>query len=245
MSLFISILILGFLLGLRHATDSDHVVAVTTITARQKHIKGSTIIGALWGIGHSATVTLVGVPIISFSLKIPAKLGLGLEFIVGIMLVVLGFINLYSMRFQIAGMFSNFLHKHIHSHDKSKEHSHLHVHFQKQTNNQIHHLSFFQISRPIFVGLIHGLAGSSAIALLILTTIHSAKLAGFYLIIFNIGVIVGMMIITTLLGISIKLANKKISFIHKYLVSGSGVLSFVFGLFIMYHIGFVDGLFGI
>lgn len=241
MPIFISILALGFLLGLRHATDADHVVAITTITTKQKHIKGSTLIGALWGIGHSVTVTLVGIPIIFFSLKIPAKIGLGLEFCVGTMLVILGTINLYNYKNQVAKTLTRLVHGHEHSHFSTRKHSHLHFHLPKKLDEQNHHLSLFQIIRPIFVGLVHGLAGSTAIALLILTTIHKTTFAAFYLIVFNIGVIIGMMIITTLIGTSIKLANKKIEFLHKYLVAGSGLLSFVFGLYIMYQIGFVDG----
>lgn len=104
----ISILALGLLLGIRHATDADHVVAITTITTKQKHIKGSTIIGLLWGIGHSITVTLVGIPIIFFSLKIPLKIGMALEFSVGAMLVILGIINLYGMRSRIVKTIAKF-----------------------------------------------------------------------------------------------------------------------------------------
>ena len=97
--------------------------------------------------------------------------------------------------------------------------------------------------RPILVGLIHGLAGSSAIAILILSTINNSILAAFYLVIFHVGVLMGMMIITTLLGASIKVANQKIAFINKYLVAGSGVLSVIFGLYVMHQTGFVGGLF--
>lgn len=242
MSISISVLILGFLLGIRHATDADHVIAISTITAKQKHVKGSMIIGMLWGIGHSITVTLIGIPIIFFSLKIPAKIGLALEFNVGAMLVVLGLINLYSYRRQLFKTLTSIIHNHSHPH-LSVEHTHLHFHLKNNLNTQTHHLSFYQIVRPIFIGLIHGLAGSSAIAILILSTINNSLQAAIYLIIFHIGVILGMLIITTLLGASIKAANQKLTFLHKYLVIGSGILSLVFGLSIIYKIGFVDGLF--
>lgn len=241
MPISISILALGFLVGLRHATDADHVVAVNTVTAKQKHIRGAAVVGILWGIGHSITVTLVGIPIIFFSLKIPDKIGLGLEFSVGTMLVVLGIINLYGMRSQILQTIAKIVHKHSHSH-LDIEHNHLHIHL-KNDSNETHHLSFPQIIRPIFIGLIHGLAGSSAIAILILTTIHNSLLAAVYLLIFHIGVIIGMMIITTLLGASIAMASKRIAFLQKYLVAGSGLLSFIFGLYIMYQIGFKERLF--
>lgn len=192
MAIFITILGIGFLLGLRHATDADHVIAISTITAKQKDIKGSTIVGALWGLGHSAIVTLVGILIIFFSLTISAQIEMLLEYFVGIMLIVLGSMNVFNVR-----------------------------------------ISFFQTTRPILVGLMHGLAGSAAIALLILATIKNINDAIFYLLIFNIGVIVGMMIITTLIGASFAMAKKKINNFHKYLVLGSGIISIIFGIYIM------------
>ena len=243
MPIFISILTFGFLLGIRHATDADHVVAITAIISKQEHIKGLPLIGILWGIGHSITVTLVGIPIIFFSLVIPPRIGLGLELTVGIMLVVLGIINLCNYKNKIAKILTRFVHRHEHSHSPTNEHSHLHAHLQNKLVCQDHHLNFFQIARPIFVGLVHGLAGSAAIAILILSTIHNSWLAAVYLVIFHLGVIIGMMIITALLGISIKAANKKVAFVRKYLVAGSGLLSLILGLYIIHQIGFVDGLF--
>lgn len=242
MPISISVLTLGFLLGIRHAIDADHVVAISTIISKQKHIRGSARIGMLWGIGHSITVTLVGIPIIFFSLKIPLKIGMALEFSVGIMLVVLGIVNLYRVRSQIVKTIASIIHKHSHSH-LSQEHYHLHIHLPNKSNNKTHHLELFQVIRPILVGLMHGLAGSSAVAILILSTINNSILAAFYLVIFHVGATMGMMIITTLLGASIKVANQKLTFLHKYLVIVSGILSLVFGISIIYQVGFADRLF--
>lgn len=199
MATFITILGIGFLLGLRHATDVDHVIAISTITAGKKNIKGSAIVGALWGLGHSATVTLVGILIIFFSLNISAQVEKLFEFFAGIMLVVLGAINIFDLR--KIYLFNS-------------------------------HLRPTPI-RPLFVGAIHGLAGSAAIALLILATIKNINDAIFYLLIFNIGVIVGMIIITTLIGASFAMAKKKINNFHKYLVLGSGIISIIFGIYII------------
>lgn len=203
MPTLITILGLGFLLGIRHATDADHVVAISAIVTKQKNIKSSTMIGALWGIGHSAMVTIVGIAIIFFSLNISEQTGKILESIVGIMLVVLGFLNIFDLR-KIS------LDSHLHSHD----------------NNNF--------TRILFVGAVHGLAGSAAIALLILATIKNPNDAAFYLLIFNIGVIVGMMIITTLLGTSFAYARKKVNNLHKYLVLGSGIISIIFGTYVIF-----------
>src|SRR5579872_2551136 len=90
---FLSIIALGFFLGMRHATDPDHVIAVTTIVTRERQILKSAWIGAFWGIGHTITIFIVGAAIILFNVVIPPRLGLSMEFAVGIMLILLGVIN--------------------------------------------------------------------------------------------------------------------------------------------------------
>src|SRR3989337_1473579 len=84
----------GFLLGMRHATDADHVIAVTTILSRSRRFLHGTLIGALWGLGHTITVALVGVLIIGFNVVIPPPVGLAMEFAVALMLIALGILNL-------------------------------------------------------------------------------------------------------------------------------------------------------
>jgi len=227
-SLF-TVLGFGFLLGLRHATDADHVVAVTTILGKQGKIRHSTLIGILWGIGHSITVTLIAIPIIFYSLVIPQRLGSILEFFVGVMLVMLGILSLRPLK----------IHEHAHDSKAGKQHSHFHLHILNSLSDDLHHIGMFHAIRPIAVGLIHGLAGSAAIALLILSTINNPKLAAIYLFIFHFGVVIGMVIITTLLGASILLIKKKSEKIHRYLIISSGILSLIFGLYIMYQTAFV------
>ena len=234
----------GFLLGLRHATDADHVVAVTTILGRHGKISHSTFVGILWGVGHSITVTLIAIPIIFYSFIIPPRVGLALEFLVGVMLVVLGVLSLSGITRKISEhSIPLTIHKHKHESPRGNNHSHFHLHVLDFLNHNVHHIGFFQTVRPIVVGLIHGLAGSAAIALLILSTIKSPKLAALYLVIFHFGVVLGMMIITTFLGASILLVKRKSEKIHHYLVTFSGILSFIFGLYIMYQIGIAGGLF--
>jgi high-affinity nickel-transport protein len=197
---------------MRHATDTDHVVAIGTITARQKSVKSSMAVGGLWGIGHSAMVTVIGILIIFLHLNIPARIGTMLEFSVGMMLVILGVINIFqTIRIPT-------VHRHEHSHG-GKTHTHTHFH----------------LIRPFVVGSVHGLAGSAAIALLILATINNSAYAIYYLLIFNVGVIVGMMIITTLIGVSLVYVKNKINDLNKYFVLGSGIISFIFGLYVMYQ----------
>ncbi len=231
----ISILTLSFLLGIRHATDADHIVAVTTIISRQKKgIASNALVGILWGIGHSVTVTLVGIPIIIYAFVVPEQLGLILEFFVGVMLVILGILNLTGITSKISERFTPLtLHKHPHPEGSSK-HSHLHLHLPTGLRNSFHHLGLFQTLRPLIIGLVHGLAGSTAIALLILGTIKNTNLAIFYLLIFHIGVISGMMLFTLGIGASLTVAKKKSADLNHYLVPLSGILSLLFGLYIIY-----------
>ena len=235
LSLF-TVLGFGFLLGLRHATDADHVIAVTTILGKHGKIRHSTLIGILWGIGHSITVTLIAIPIIFYSFVVSENLGNSLEFLVGAMLVILGIFTLSGVTKKISeDSIPISIHKHAHKSKVGTDHSHLHLHILDFINHDLHHIGIFQTIRPIVVGLVHGLAGSAAVALLILSTINNPKLAAIYLFIFHFGVIFGMMLITTFLGASILLIKKKSEKIHQHLITFSGALSLLFGLYIMYQ----------
>jgi high-affinity nickel-transport protein len=93
----LTVLALGFVLGMRHATDADHVAAVTTIVSQQRSLAGAARTGVLWGIGHTATILLVGGAIVALKVRlsaIPPRIGLALEFAVAVMLVVLGLLAL-------------------------------------------------------------------------------------------------------------------------------------------------------
>ncbi|MFN2484097.1 MAG: high-affinity nickel-transport family protein [Candidatus Limnocylindria bacterium] len=250
---------LGFVLGIRHAADADHVIAVTTIVARSGRVVYSTLIGVLWGLGHAITVSLVGVLIIGFNLVIPPALGLALEFAVAVMLVALGVLNLTGVLSAITARLTppaplhGHAHHHLHAHDARGEphghaHAHLHGHGVDEDLDAPHpgwlaQLGWYQLVRPVFVGLVHGLAGSAAIALLVLSTIHDTSAALLYLLIFSAGVATGMALLTTLLGLPIAYANVHYRQVNRWLTVGSGVLSIAFGLYLGYQIGVVDGLF--
>src|SRR5262249_1707274 len=128
---FLSIIALGFFLGMRHATDPDHVIAVTTIVSRQRSIKYAAFIGVLWGVGHTVTIFLVGSAIVLFGLVIPPRLGLTMELSGGIMLVILGILNLTGILRWITESVSpghGHVHSHIHAHgDFVHTHPHSHV----------------------------------------------------------------------------------------------------------------------
>jgi ABC-type nickel/cobalt efflux system permease component RcnA len=244
----------GFLLGMRHATDADHVIAVTTILNRSRKFAHTTLIGALWGLGHTITVVIVGVLIIVFNVVIPPPVGLAMEFAVALMLIGLGILNLtgglrsITERLTPPAPMHGHPHEHRHAHDGSDEqhahgHAHLHGHGQDARLGVVETFGWYQLLRPVAVGLVHGLAGSAAVALLVLATIQDPQTALAYLVIFCLGVAAGMALLTTVIGLPFWVAGARSAQINRWLTIGSGVLSLAFGIYLAYQIGFVDGLF--
>src|ERR1700730_10141485 len=129
----LAILAIGFVLWMRHATDLDHVISVSTIVSRERSVVKAGLIGILWGVGHTLTILVVGAGIILFDLAIPTRVGLTMEFSVGLMLILLGVLNLTGAMGWISAKFSpahpqvTGSHAHLHEHD-SKVHLHWHSH---------------------------------------------------------------------------------------------------------------------
>ena len=260
----LAIALLGLLLGMRHATDPDHVIAVTTILSRERRLVVAARIGVVWGLGHTLTVLLVGAAIIVFKIAIPARLGLAMEFAVAVVLIMLGvgaaasLIRNAATRMRASSSEDEGLvvHAHAHAHGGAVHlHPHVHVGAHENIDDATHHdhripadrLAPFAARRPLLrsfaVGLVHGLAGSAAIALLVLSAIPQPLWATLYLAIFCVGTIIGMGLITTAIATPFMVASRRASWIHQGLVTGSGLLSFGFGLFLAYQIGIVDHLF--
>jgi high-affinity nickel-transport protein len=255
-----AVLAIGFFLGMRHATDPDHVIAVSTIVSRERTIAKAGLIGMLWGVGHTVTIVAVGAAMILFGVAIPARLGLTMEFSVGLMLILLGVLNLSGAMKWVTEKFAPAHPRHVGEHVHVHGHG-AHVHFHRHTHGpgEEHHratllpphwlrasfarLGLYQSVRPLLTGIVHGLAGSAAVALLVLATIREPRWAVFYLLVFGVGTIAGMMLITAAIALPYSLASCKIVWLHRGLVTGSGLVSLAFGLFVSYHIGFVDGLF--
>jgi cytochrome c biogenesis protein CcdA len=202
---------LGFLLGLKHATDADHVVAITTIVAREKSFRRAAWIGGLWGIGHSVTVFLVGGALVVFRIALPPRVGLGLEFGVALMLILLGF-NALRPSSKPAP----------HSHDVPAR---------------------FNGIRPVVIGVVHGLAGSAAAALLVLAAIPETAWALAYLFIFGVGTIAGMTLITAMLATPSVLAADRVARLQGGIRLAAGALSLVFGVIVAWAIIVDGGLF--
>lgn len=205
----LSVALLGFLLGLRHATDADHVVAVTTIVARERTLRRAAWIGALWGIGHTLTVFTVGGAIVAFRLVIPPRLGLALEFGVAIMLILLGFTNLRGDTPALQG----------HTHSPEFDHR-----------------------RPLIIGTVHGLAGSAAVAILVLAAIPQTLWALAYLLVFGVGTIAGMMLVTVIIAAPAMYAGERVARLHGGIRLAAGALSIVLGLLLARGLIVDDGL---
>jgi len=219
MASLLAVLLLGFVLGMRHATDTDHVVAVTTIVSEQRSIRAAGLIGAVWGIGHTVTVVLVGGAIILFSVAIPPRLGLGMEFSVALMLVLLGVINLTGAMKRIEEV--------AHGRDPEARRG----------------VRPTQLARSLVVGVVHGLAGSAAVALLVLTTIHDSRWAVLYLLLFGGGTIVGMMLLTSMIAVPFAVAADRFARVNRRMVQVTSFVSIGLGLFLAYKIGITGGLF--
>jgi high-affinity nickel-transport protein len=247
----LAMLSLGFFLGMRHATDADHVVAVSTIVARERKVGSAAIIGMLWGAGHTITILAVGSGIILFTLVIPPRLGLSMEFSVGLMLIVLGLVNLRSFRGKVDSISAEKDATHVHDMAATSHSFHAvpaHTHGAGATSVDFMDHTFgkwkaYQWCRPLIVGLVHGLAGSAAVALLVLTTLHDSRWAVAYLLVFGVGTIAGMMVITVAMASALRYAGSRSAWINRRLALATGLLSVAFGLFIVYQMGIVHGLF--
>jgi ABC-type nickel/cobalt efflux system permease component RcnA len=266
-----SLLFLGFFLGMRHATDADHVVAIATIVSRQRTLRGSALIGGAWGVGHTLTILVVGGAIILFGVVIPARVGLAMEFAVGIMLVLLGLLTLTGLGRVIrdaagarAGrgmpghghghdhVADGYPHDHAHAHgDYVHQHAHAHDseghgHRDDETplariDRRLGGLTLYHWLRPLVVGIVHGLAGSAAVALLVLAAVRDPVWAMAYLLLFGAGTILGMMLITTALAAPFAFSRTTLPRFNWQLRVASGLISFGFGLLLIYQIGFTDG----
>jgi ABC-type nickel/cobalt efflux system permease component RcnA len=251
-----SIMAVGFFLGMRHATDPDHVIAVSTIVSRQPKLSRAALIGAFWGLGHTVTIFVVGTAIILFNLTIPARLGLSMELSVGVMLILLGALNVVSFfravpTAPLGGAenahshhhsHGDYVHRHVHTHEPEA-----HPHAPDQTpvaflDRLLGTSGLYQHIRPLAIGIVHGLAGSAAVALLVLATIRNPRWAIAYLLVFGVGTIAGMMVITMSLASAIKVVGRSQK-VSRRLAMASGLLSLVFGCLVVYQIGFVNGLF--
>lgn len=217
----LAVLGIGFVLGLQHAIEADHLAAVSTIVSEKKNLMAASIIGGLWGVGHTISLFIIGAVVILLKLQISETVEARLDAAVGIMLVVLG---LNALR----KLYSTHVHAHVHQHGEL-EHVHFHTHGEEPVDESHHRFS----PRSILIGMVHGLAGSAALMLLIVPTISSPILGLLYILIFGIGSIGGMMAMSFLIGLPFHFTANRFDKLNKGIRLCAGVFSLGLGLLII------------
>ncbi|MGI8960914.1 MAG: hypothetical protein ACR2IV_14355 [Bryobacteraceae bacterium] len=230
-----AVLMFGLILGLKHATEADHVVAVSSIVSEHRKIAKVALIGGLWGVGHTITLLAVGIVVLVLGISIPERISQYLEFGVGLMII-----GLSGSALARAVRGRTDVHVHTHSH-VSREHSHLHFHEHGTEHNHSFDNHSHSISRvglkPVMVGAMHGLAGSAALTLLVLTQIRSVLVGISYLLLFGIGSLLGMMAVSTIIGVPFALSARRLTNVTLGLQAALGLAGVGFGCWYAYSVG--------
>lgn len=231
----LALLGLSFVLGLRHALDVDHLAAVSTIVSRRRGLWSSSLVGALWGIGHTAALLTMALVVIAFRTEIPPWIASILDGGVAAMLIGLGASFLWKLG---AG---RTLHHHVHAHGRVV-HAHPHLHTPGLDQDAPGHHAVRVWRRPVAVGLVHGLAGSAGLMVAVLASIPSPALALTYVVIFGLGSIGGMVGMSALLGIPFALAAERFTRVERALRACAALGSVVVGLAMAWQIGVDTGV---
>lgn len=221
-STIIAVLAIGFVIGLYHAVEADHLAAVSAIVSEKKSAFSSSLVGGLWGLGHTISLFAVGGLVIFLKLQISEGIEVKLEAAVGVMLVLLG-LNAIRKLFT-----AETVHVHEHSHDGST-HIHLHVHDSAAQEVSHHRLS----PRSVLVGMVHGLAGSTGLMLMVVPSISSPWLALAYILVFGIGSIAGMMAMSFLMSLPIVFTANRFSVANQAIRVSAGLFSVVWGVLLI------------
>jgi ABC-type nickel/cobalt efflux system permease component RcnA len=217
----------GFVLGLRHALDPDHVVAVTTLASQKIGLRRTSLVGAFWGLGHALSLGVAGGVILALRLTVPPAASHALEALVAVMLVVLGTLALRrALRWR--------LHAHPHQHDGTT-HVHFHAHRRQETQVHRHPHPLQGGLRPFLVGLVHGLAGSAGLALLALTAAPTLGAGLVYLAIFGVGSIAGMLLLSALMSVPLAYVEARYAALHRAVQVAAGAVSVAFGLYLLWE----------
>ncbi|PHS25931.1 MAG: urease accessory protein [Methylophaga sp.] len=224
-----SLLLFGFLIGMRHALEADHLAAVAAISTKEHSLRASIKHGAIWGVGHTATLFLFGSIVIFMNTVISQQLADRLEFIVGIMLVLLG-------GDVLRRIIKERIHYHTHRHNNTNAHFHAHSHKSEKDHKQSEHEHSHEKFpyRTLFIGFMHGLAGSAALIFLTLDTIESVPLSMVYILLFGVGSIVGMAVISMIIAVPLR-ASSKLTWLHNSLQISIGLFTVGLGSSIIYQ----------
>lgn len=265
----LSILFIGLLLGMKHATEADHLAAMATLVTHENSLVRTMRLGVAWGIGHTLTLMLFGGIVLALGKAISQHLEQALELAVGLMLIGLGmdvFRRLLRQRihFHVHRHETGAAHVHAHSHAGEGAHRyslHRHAHAQglplrwrpAETRHGAAGTSAAAIQyrparmrglplRAMAVGMMHGMAGSAALILLSLEAVQSWTMGLFYIALFGIGSIAGMALLSVVITIPLRLSAGRLGWLHNGITALLGGVSCALGIFMVYEIGFVEGL---
>ncbi|MDX2428922.1 MAG: hypothetical protein QNK22_09570 [Xanthomonadales bacterium] len=232
-----SIIFLGFLIGMQHAMEADHVAAVASLATRSRSLASTARQGAAWGAGHALTLVLFGGLVLVMDTLVPERFAQGLELAVGFMLVALGFDVLRRL-------VRDRIHFHLHRHD-STVHFHAHSHTGVQTHaddlHQHEHPESFPL-RAMLVGMMHGMAGSAALIILALNSVSSITQGILYIALFGAGSILGMALLAAVISLPLRYSARGFTWAHNGLKASVGLLTIGLGSKLIYELGFVQGL---
>jgi high-affinity nickel-transport protein len=233
-----SAIALGFVLGVQHATDPDHLVAVGTILAGERRFRDGAVIGMVWGLGHTLTLAVVGGLLLALNLTLRPEVSAVMELVVGAAIVTLGVLRLRAAFTGLGGAPGGHLlaahdhggraafHSHPHLHE-GRLHAHPHVHPSPRLLRALG--SGAGAPRAFLIGAIHGLAGTAAVSLLVLTTVRTPLGGLAYLGVFGVGTLVGMTALTAALAYPVALAAR-LGWCHRALSVGAGLAAIAFGV---------------
>ena len=227
----VSAVLLGFALGLQHATDPDHVVAVATIVTRERRFAAGARVGLLWGVGHTLTLAIAGTLVVALGRSVPVRLATGLELLVAVMLVVLGALRLRdAVRGILAVAPDDRLADHHHGGSEvvHAHHGTAHVHPSAALLAAWRDESRRVGLRALLVGAVHGMAGTAAVALLVLATLHTVVAAALYLVVFGMGTLAGMTALTAAMAYPVA-HLARLRRMREAMAVVSGVAAIVFG----------------
>lgn len=239
MLLMLEVLFLGFLIGLRHALEADHVAAVASLASGEKSIRRIVTHGVVWGIGHSVTLLAIGGTVVLLGVSMPERLAVWLEFAVGIMLIVLG-------AWVLIRLALDRIHFHTHRHDGDRWHFHAHSHAcEPMAHDSAHHEHDHPPGLPwrsLMVGVMHGMAGSAALMLLTAATFTSAPLGMLYLALFGFGSIIGMGLLSVVIAVPMRYSAGMMTWSRHALQGIIGSATILLGAVMVYEFGSTLGI---
>lgn len=223
----LSLMMFGFLIGMKHALEGDHIAAVATLTADGGSFRHALKQGAAWGLGHTLTLFAFGALVIVLDASLPERFAHWLEFTVGAMLVLLG-LDL------LRRVVRDRIHFHVHGHGGGEIHLHAHSHRGEAGHSRHRHRHASGVPlRALFVGLMHGMAGSAALLLLTASTIQSPWLGMVYIAVFGLGSMAGMAAFTVVIAVPLRASAKGLTWMRNGFQAVIGVATIVLGALTM------------